>query len=313
MEIIVDNTTSLNRRRLAEGKTYLSFDCGQRNFAFVLLEDISTSSDSELKFRIIFWELLNLKCTTLEEMINSLIIALDKRQWMTLVDYICCEGQLGTNIDMKVLSYALLMYFKCRSNPITTFKEGYENLKKNEKARYLNGPSFEFVTPSSKFKFLDSRFSDEVLQKIPTLQTGKIAKKKAVYITEEILQEMYGQNSAEYLYFKSHSKKNDDLADAFLQCIFYMKLVRSKEKEKNKIRDFLSNKTVVSLEEEEDEAIPCNDNWVKRAESETKSNSCFISPLYKSNLDNIAIENEAIRNKIRRVCHLDISPGVMML
>lgn len=183
--------------RLTPNKNVLSFDCGLKNLAYCLVEDVNTS---EKEFAVRLWETLSLKGETLRDCVVSLHHELNSRKWMLHADHIAIEAQVSSNSQMKMISHVLQMYFLCNRNSSDT-------------------PSIHFISPKSKFKCTN-------VPEPPGLVAGHGKNKKiAIEMAKKMLLADKDKNGLAYLL--SH-KKQDDLADSYLQGNYFLRTLRRK-------------------------------------------------------------------------------------
>jgi hypothetical protein len=205
-------------QRLTEKKNCLSFDCGLKNLAYCFIEDIN---DVDKEFSIRMWETFSLRGSTVKDFTQSLYEELSLRAWMTHVDHVVIEAQVSSNNQMKVISHILQMYFLCK--------------------RDKNQPTIHFISPKSKFKVTN----------VPDPQgisNGHAKNKKiAVEMAKKVLMENKDKRSLEYLFT---FRKQDDLADSFLQGLYFLRTLRSRVSKK------LVGILEMDINEEVEESIP---------------------------------------------------------
>lgn len=220
--------------RLTPNTNTLSFDCGLSNLAYCLVEDVNTA-DNEVKIRM--WENFSLNTLDLSEAVDNLVSELDSRPWMLMADHICIESQLQVNTTMKALSHAIQTYFVTRS----------KNMKVDESAcatiTTRVGPRVHFIVPQSKFKVCSV---PEPLSGGPGHSRNK---KVAIAMTKKILKKERDVTSLEYM--ESH-KKQDDLADSFLQGVYFLRSLRKRQNIDRKIRKHLGVEKEIIIREESD-------------------------------------------------------------
>lgn len=210
---------SVFKDRLTTNKNVLSFDCGLKNLAYCLVEDVNTS-DKEFAVRL--WETFSLKGDTLKDCVTSLHQELKSREWMLHVDHIAIEAQISSNSQMKMISHVLQMYFLCMRPT--------ENL------------TTHFISPKSKFKCTN-------VPEPPGLVAGHNKNKKiAIEMAKKMLASNKDKNGLAYL--MSH-KKQDDLADSYLQGCYFLRTFRG-----NLIKKILKHISIDDINEEiEDERV----------------------------------------------------------
>lgn len=191
MSVFISEKTE---ERLTPKRNVLSFDCGLKNLAYCLVEDVNTS-EKEVAIRL--WETFSLTGDSLKECVVSLFRQLKARPWMLLVDHVAIEAQMSTNSQMKMISHVLQMYFLCN--------------------RGNNKPSIHFISPKSKFTCTN-------VPEPAGLAYGHNRNKKiAIEMAKKMLYNNHDQNGLNYML--SH-KKQDDLADSYLQGSYFLRTLR---------------------------------------------------------------------------------------
>lgn len=210
----------------------LSFDCGVRNLAYCLVEDVNLH---DREFSIKLWENFSLNnFENASDAVNSLYKELEKREWMKYVDHVVIEAQVSQNAIMKVIAHSLQMYFLCKRT-VTT--EGSVTSHK---------PMIHFVSPKSKFSVTN------VPEPKNSPAPGHARNKRiAVDMACKLLSSPKDRISLEFL--NSHAKK-DDLADSFLQAVYFLRTFREKQRKFAKIRAHLGRE--INIVEEETEKLP---------------------------------------------------------
>lgn len=233
------------RERLSENLTVLSFDCGMINFAYCLLEAVD---DPNKEFSIKMWQLFSINSMSASEAVQNLKEQLDGRPWMLQVDHVIIEAQVLSNSLMKTISHALQMYFLCKSDiPV------------------------HFICAKNKFKVI----------KVPEPEniSGHAKNKKVAILMAEKLLNKQGNHHA-FEYFVSH-KKRDDLADCLLQAVYFLRLIRQKRLNKDKIINFLTGqkRVITVIDEQENIKSSCTfkaDNEIFYVDPGSVSNAtCF--------------------------------------
>lgn len=182
--------------RLTEHANVLSWDCGMSNLAYCLLED---QDDPEREHAVRLWENFSLRADSMAEAIASLRRELDARPWMLLADNVVIEAQVAANPQMKVIAHALQMYFLARRAPGTP-------------------QNVHFVCPKSKFKVCN----------VPDPEGARgHAKNKKIAVL--MAQKMLAREKASLDYLNSHRKK-DDLADSYLQAVYFMRTLKARKR-----------------------------------------------------------------------------------
>lgn len=237
----------MSSNRLTKKTNTLSFDCGLSNLAYCLVEDVNTP-DNEVKIRM--WENFSLNTLDLSQAIDNLVSELDSRPWMLLADHICIESQLQVNTTMKALSHAIQTYFVTRSRSL--------DVNESDSATITTrvGPRVHFVVPQSKFKVCS-------VPEPPSGGPGHSRNKKvAIAMAKKILKKERDMTSLEYM--ESH-KKQDDLADSFLQGIYFLRSLRKKQNLNRKIQKHLGVEKEIIIREESDKDH-CSKPFVYRSE-----------------------------------------------
>ena len=186
------------RERLTERTNCLSWDCGMSNLCYCLLED---QDDPEREHAVRLWENLSLRADGMADAVASLRRELDARPWMLLVDHVVIEAQVVSNPQMKIIAHALQMYFLARA-----------------RAPGAPAPPVHFVNPKSKFKVCN----------VPDPDGARgHAKNKRVAVL--MAQKMLSRERASLEYLNSHKKK-DDLADSFLQAVYFLRALKARKR-----------------------------------------------------------------------------------
>jgi len=235
MEEAEPKNSRIDYDRLTKNINVLSFDCGISNLSYCLIEN-----DDENEYRIHKWENFSLNAITLKEACEKMTKELDKRSWMLKADHVAIEAQVVGNASMKVISHCLQMYFNCRTtdpkiNANSKTEKNFEVTKTRSKLK--TGETIEtslrrhafvhFISPRSKF----------TVEKVPEPKMKKShAKNKMIAIL--ICQKILKNRQIELDYFNSFKKK-DDLADSFLQGLYFLKKIKKKKKTKEKILDLI--------------------------------------------------------------------------
>ncbi len=272
---------SENYMRLTEKPNVLSIDCGTTNFCYCLVEDITPYEDqqrqgggkdkNDIDFQIKAWEKLELNATDMKEMTNSLVSELDKRPWMLAADHVVIEGQIADNAQMLTLSHVVQCYFVCRTRapPRARWNRPAAEKKPNP------APTVDFVRAGAKFMHMPAWVKP---YEPKTDNVRENAKLKAVRIAHEILKEKFGSCSPEFEYLLSHYKKADDLADSFLQALFYLKVLATRRNTKKFVANILAG--IPNAEEERADA-PDNRSWEKQADAELPNHLVFRAPQFR--------------------------------
>jgi len=160
----------------------LSFDVGIKNLAYCQL-------DSETK-EILDWNVID--CSS-DNQILKLISELDSIPNLIETDLILIEKQPSFNPKMRIISTAIYVYFTLRIN---------HELNKKIKIIYYSA--------KHKLKFCEVKL-DKVYKNKYTIN-----KKLAIAQTKILL-----KDNSFLTFFNSH-KKQDDLADSYLQALSYI-------------------------------------------------------------------------------------------
>lgn len=227
----------MSGERLTKAVNVLSWDCGLSNLAYCLLEDVNTA-ENEVKIRM--WENFSLNTLNISDAVDNLVTALDERPWMLQVDHICIESQLQVNTTMKALSHCIQTYFltKSRSVPVNN-TDGTTLTTKI-------GPKVHFVAPQSKFKVCS------VPEPAPGGPGHNRNKKVAIAMAKKMLTKEKDRTSLEYI--NSH-KKQDDLADSFLQGVYFLRSLRKKKQSIRMIQAHMGIKKEIVIREENDKDL----------------------------------------------------------
>ena len=236
--------------RLTTAVNCLSWDCGTRNLCYCLIEDCN-EIDREYSIRL--WENFSLKSTTTAEAVFALHTELDKIPWMLHADHIVIEAQCNPNTTMKVISHAIQMYFSCRlRTPVINKIKGLDNTVIEK--RIGKPQSIHFISPKNKFKVCNVPE--------PEGSSGHSKNKKiAISMAKKLLFSLKDKSMYEYL--MSHKKK-DDLSDSFLQGLYFLRLIRQRNKTSKKIIDHIhgSLTTEVSIIQEDKDEKPSSELYM---------------------------------------------------
>jgi hypothetical protein len=187
----------------------LSWDIGIYNCSYILVEVIPKSNDemSSGKFTINDWDIVNFlddekmkKNRTL--LFQNIPKKLDEIPELLNADIVLIENQPSLkNPQMKSVQMILYSYFLIKG----------DNLK------------IEFISATNKLKILKNNdelngMIDEI--KLKTKNSYLQKKKISIAYCERLLNE--NDNYKNYLDFYKNNKKKDDLADSFLQCLYYV-------------------------------------------------------------------------------------------
>lgn len=195
--VVVMAATGTSRSdRLTERINVLSWDCGMTNLAYCFLED---QDDPEREHVVRMWENFSLRADSMAEAVTSMRRELDARPWMTRVDHVVIEAQVAANPQMKIIAHSLQMYF------LTRRASGVSQ-------------TVHFVCPKSKFKVCNVPDPDGA--------RGHAKNKKIAIL---MAQKMLTREKASLEYLNSH-RKRDDLADSFLQAVYFMRTLKARKR-----------------------------------------------------------------------------------
>lgn len=200
----------VQKERLTKHTNVLSFDCGTSNLAYCLIEYVN---DGDKEFVIRLWENLTLNEIQMVPAVESLIRELDKRSWMLLADHVCVESQLPVNSDMRVISHSIQTYFITRTKKIP---------RVDSNARYSvedRPMQVHFISPQSKFKVCK-------VEEPVGVKGHARNKLVAELMAKKIFRKEKATACLEYL---ESFKKQDDLADCFLQGLWFLRSFRRKQ------------------------------------------------------------------------------------
>lgn len=227
-------------QRLTKGLNVLSWDCGTRNLCYCLIE-LCDEPDQEFAIRL--WENFSLNSDSTAEAVFALQRELDARPWMLHADHVAVEAQSNNNTTMKVISHAIQMYFTCRTRTPEVSRATSEAGTAVEVKGPGKGVSLHFVSPRSKFKCCNVPEPEGV--------SGHAKNKKvAIMMARKILGSLPDKSMVEYL--NSHRKK-DDLSDAFLQGLYFLRMIKSKHSMSDRILEHLSSGAELTILPEEEE------------------------------------------------------------
>jgi hypothetical protein len=187
----------------------LSFDIGIKNLAYCILK-YNTEDNSDIT--IIKWNIIplldkNEKCKgfPLDELTKRMYEHLNKEFYSYDIDIVLLENQpVLKNPVMKSVQMILFSYFQ------------YQKIMLNREIKLI-----KFINAGNKLKvgrnFNEINYNTEI-NAIKSKYTRN--KKFAILYTDKILIDRL-KDSKNNEYFNNHKKK-DDLADAFLQAIYYI-------------------------------------------------------------------------------------------
>lgn len=212
------------RGSLTKGVNCLSWDCGTTNLCYCLLEYIGEQDKGGKEFKVIMWENFSLNAQSIKHAVEMLPRELDRRPWMLDADYVCIESQVVNNIEMKVVSHALQMYFITRTLTQSIPRGGQSSVVSPPKVM-----SVHFVSAKSKFTVC------EVEE--PNLKTRRAKNKRmAVMMAQKLLEQQGDTQTLRYL--NKHTKK-DDLSDSLIQGIYFLRIVFNRASQTRKVLQHL--------------------------------------------------------------------------
>lgn len=210
------------RGSLTKGVNCLSWDCGTTNLCYCLLEYIGEQDKGGKEFKVIMWENFSLNAQSIKHAVEMLPRELDRRPWMLDADYVCIESQVVNNIEMKVVSHALQMYFITRTLP-RPVPRGQQHTTQQKVM------SVHFVSAKSKFTVCDVEE--------PNLKTRRARNKRvAIMMAQKLLEEQGDTQTLRYL--NKHTKK-DDLSDSLIQGIYFLRIVFNRANQTRKVLQHL--------------------------------------------------------------------------
>jgi hypothetical protein len=217
--------------RLTEGTSVLSFDCGLTNLCYCLVEDLGPApagpadpADVLLdghRHRLIKWQNFSLHADTLKEATEAFVAEANRRPWMLGVDHVVVEAQVLRNVQMKCLSHVIQAYFVTRATAPVEFEGGVMRQQPH------SGPPVNFVEAKNKLTLT------EVPE--PAIKSRRVRNKRvAILMAQKIL-----ASTPAALDFLNSFDKKDDLADSFLQGLYFLRLLRTRAKNARTIRRHL--------------------------------------------------------------------------
>jgi hypothetical protein len=244
----------------------LSWDCGITNLCYCfieLLDDIDENGKGEKEisdFRIIMWENFSLNAQTLMQATATLVKELDNRPWMMDVDSVCIENQVLKNVQMKVMSHAIQCYFETRGAARSRDNSTYSTLPNGMRIarKGKGGPSVHFIKADSKFQAVP-RIT--IPPKIEALSRRNRNKKAAVHIAKELLKEKEDSTAINFL---DSFDKQDDLSDALLQGLYFLKNQKYRKLHAEKLKSYLGMKELNTID------IPADPKPAKKRRSSKK-------------------------------------------
>jgi len=222
----------------------LSWDVGIYNLSYCILE----KKENEIK--IIDWDIINLVDSEEYKKNRSLIFEniprkLQEKPQLLDVDAVVIENQPSLkNPQMKSIQMILYSYFlilgKVIGNP-TNENSGYIDIidfcSASNKLKVYDGPPIVLEEKKKRVKKLDTTAQEKKeeinkdKEEIKVEEEIKIKEKKKgstiKYADKKRLAieyaKYYVQKNPDYIEFFNNHKKKDDLADSFLQGLYYLK------------------------------------------------------------------------------------------
>ena len=217
----------------------LSWDVGIYNLSYCILE----RNDETNEVKIIDWDIVNLvdneeikKNRTL--LFENIPRKLHEKPQLLDVDLVVIENQPSLkNPQMKSIQMILYSYFLILGKVIgngdktTSYIERIDFCSASNKLKVYNGPEIILEEKVSKRKKKEVIVEETEL----VLDGGKKKKKATIkYADKKRLAiehtKYFLQNNIDYVDFFNNHKKKDDLADSYLQGLYY---INSKESKKS--------------------------------------------------------------------------------
>ena len=187
---------------------YWIWDIGIKNLAYCVVEV------KKEKFKILDWNIIDLrsdnqiegkkKCAkiSLKDLSRSLYENLEANKIFKKFDYIIIENQpVLKNPTMKSIQMILYSYFAFKSLKLKDFKD------------------LILMNASNKMKVYTKPTDSELTEKINKLKSKYSRNKKLSILHSQLILEEHSTN--DWLDFFKSNKKKDDLADAFLMCMYF--------------------------------------------------------------------------------------------
>ena len=186
----------------------IGWDIGIKNLAYCVVEIKNE------KFKILDWNIIDLrsenqiegkkKCAkiSLKDLSRSLYENLEANKIFKKFDYIIIENQpVLKNPTMKSIQMILYSYFAFKSLKLKDFKD------------------LILMNASNKMKVYTKPIDSTLTEKIDKLKSKYSRNKKLSILHSELILQDHSTN--EWLDFFKSNKKKDDLADAFLMCMYF--------------------------------------------------------------------------------------------
>ena len=186
----------------------IGWDIGIKNLAYCVVEIKNE------KFKILDWNIIDLrsenqiegkkKCAkiSLKDLSRSLYENLEANKIFKKFDYIIIENQpVLKNPTMKSIQMILYSYFAFKSLKLKDFKD------------------LILMNASNKMKVYTKPIDKTLTEKIDKLKSKYSRNKKLSILHSELILGEHSTN--DWLDFFKSNKKKDDLADAFLMCMYF--------------------------------------------------------------------------------------------
>tara|TARA_X000000950_G_C13835300_1_gene627910 strand:- start:18 stop:617 length:600 start_codon:yes stop_codon:yes gene_type:complete len=186
----------------------IGWDIGIKNLAYCVVEIKNE------KFKILDWNIIDLrsenqiegkkKCAkiSLKDLSRSLYENLESNKIFKKFDYIIIENQpVLKNPTMKSIQMILYSYFAFKSLKHKDFKD------------------LLLMNASNKMKVYTKPIDSTLTEKIDKLKSKYSRNKKLSILHTQLILEEHSTN--DWLELFKSNKKKDDLADAFLMCMYF--------------------------------------------------------------------------------------------
>jgi hypothetical protein len=213
----------------------LSWDVGIYNLSYCILEQ---NNEDKEDIKIIDWDIVNLVDN--EEMkknrpllFENIPKKLYEKPQLLDVDLVVIENQPSLkNPQMKSIQMILYSYFLILGKVIgngdntTGYIQKIDFCSASNKLKIYNGPVIVLEEKVSKRK---KKIEEPIVQNIEIKEPEKAKKASSVKYADkkrlaiEHAKYFLKDNNVNYIDFFNNHKKNDDLADSFLQGLYYIK------------------------------------------------------------------------------------------
>jgi len=213
----------------------LSWDVGIYNLSYCILEQ---NNEDKEDIKIIDWDIVNLVDN--EEMkknrpllFENIPKKLYEKPQLLDVDLVVIENQPSLkNPQMKSIQMILYSYFLILGKVIgngdntTGYIQKIDFCSASNKLKVYNGPVIVLEEKVSKRK---KKIEEPIVQNIEIKEPEKAKKASSVKYADkkrlaiEHAKYFLKDNNVSYIDFFNNHKKNDDLADSFLQGLYYIK------------------------------------------------------------------------------------------